>query len=220
MSSTQPDHQLAPALADLQRLINVYNDLATSKHDCAGVKALIDDKAKGIGSSLQTCDVDLSDFEKLADIASAGLGCGRDFSVFKALSSLAGEMILAKIGTHPAMIGSQDRKQSQLQQLGDLDLWILMRKLVGSFFWNGGRALEDLDKVIAYDLRHLGSCTVDHEDAISLLIIELAAKVRKTLPYPEFVDLDKIISTRTNALKGSGSIVFAASTFAMLVRLG
>ena len=73
---------------------------------------------------------------------------------------------------------------------------------------DAGKLLEQLDTIITNDLREFRSRALAQDNATSLKVLELAAKISKSLSNTQKSFIDRIIAGRTATLKGSGVVTF------------
>ena len=78
-----------------------------------------------------------------------------------------------------------------------------------------GDALEQLEKLITYELHGIRSCTAVDDDGVSLRTLELASKIQKGLAQDKRHIMEKIIQRKISALKGSKSVTFTKVGFSL-----
>lgn len=131
--------------------------------------------------------------------------------------TLIGNMIRLKMMPNLASAGVsashflRRREKFELRHIKKLEQWANIKCLVEALFHNvpdAGKLLEQLDTIITNDLRELRSRAVAQDNATSLKVLELSAKIRKTVSDKQKSFIDRIIAGRTAALKGSRMVTF------------
>ena len=220
MTSEAADDQLALALTDWERLLEVGVDLTTSHADCAAINALF---GKRIFSLQPTMLVTFStafskNLQRLGKLRGRLLKIGTDSVTDSRLVAICEQLVQVKTNGHPALgkvHTRQGAEKSELLRLKDLEQWAGTRLAVHSSFPDAKCALAKLDKVIAYELYQLPSCTVNSDDSTFLKALELGSKIRKNLSCEQHHVIDRVIASKIDALQKSRAVTFSVSNVAI-----
>ena len=209
---------LGAAIADLDHLISVWLNLAASESPVISVKALLSKKIKDLESSqhVDLSKVLLSDFETLIEICERVRELGDSYAIQERISSLCAHIVNQEISSHPSsdnIPGTAHRGRTELQVLESLHQWVSMRKMMEGTLDDAGDALEQLGKMISYDLHGIRSCTAVDDDCVSLRILELASKIQKGLRQDERHFMKSVIERKISLLQSSHSVTFSKVGF-------
>ena len=216
VTSEAADDQLALALTDWERLLEVGVDLTTSHADCGAINALF---GKRILSLQPTTFVTFStaffkNLQRLGKMRERLLKIGTDSVTDSRLVAVCERLVQLKTNGHPALVKvhtMQGAEKSELLRLKDLEQWARTRLDVHSSFPDAKCALAKLEKVIAYELRQLPSYTVNSDDSTFLKALELGSKIRKNLSCEQHHVIDRIIASKIDALQNSRAVTFSVS---------
>lgn len=214
MPTAHPDDQLGMAIADVEHLIEIWRDLAASDAACAGIKALVGTKIENLKSPriITSSSISFETFERLVTIRECLLLLGANHAIHVSTATLCKTLVEEKAKTHSTQYGVRSarsgRKRTELQQLESLDEWVRIKTVMETAFDNAAEAMQLLEKAISQDLNGLRSCSVVSDDAISLKLLELGAKVRKGLLDTDYPAIDRMISGKISSLKGSKNATF------------
>ncbi len=212
--SQAADDQLALALTDWERLLEVGIDLTTSHSDCAAINALFGKRIVSLQPTvLVTSSTAVSrNLQRLGELRGRLVKIGIDNVTDSRLVAICEQLIHVKTASHPALTTLrmvQGVEKSELLRLKDLEQWAATRLAVHSSFPDAKYALEKLDKVTAYDLWQLSTRTVDSDDLTFLRALELGARIRKGLPCAQHPLIDRVITSKIDALQNSKAITFS-----------
>ena len=169
MTSEAVDDQLALALTDWERLLEVGMDLTTSHADCAAINALFGKKIVNLQPTvLVTSSTAVSrNLQRLGKLRVRLVKIGIDGITDSRLVTICEQLIRLKTAGHPALAAvhmMQAADNSELLRLKDVEQWTATRLAVHSSFPDAKSALEILDKVTLYELRQLSPRSVASDD--------------------------------------------------------
>ena len=212
METAQLDDQLAQALTDLERLVEIWVDLNKSEAACNGVTTLIAKRVEDIKASniVTASSVSSKNLERLAALKSQVQFLGNNHAINISIIALCGFMVTQKTAAHRVLVGTHKKHRpgrTELEQCEELSEYIAIRTLIETHFDNVDGSLEEINQVIEDELRSLRVRTVDNHDATSLKVLELCARIRKALSESQRQFVDRIIAGKISVLKGSQSVI-------------
>ncbi len=214
------DDLLAFVLTDWERLLEVGVDLTTSYSDCTAINALFGKRIVSLQpTEYATSSIAVSrNLKRLGKLRGRLVKIGIDGVTDSRLVAICEHLIHLKTANHPALAKfhmMQGAEQSELLQLKDLEQWAATRLAVHSSFPDAKCALEKLDKVTAYDLHQLSPRAVDSDDLTFLKALELGARIRKGLSCTQHHLIDRIITSKIDALQRSKALTFSVGYIAV-----
>lgn len=220
MTSEAADDQLALALTDWERLLEVGVDLTTSHADCAAINALFGKRIVNLQPTvLVTSSTAVSrNLQRLGKLRVRLVKIGIDSITDSRLVAICEQLIRLKTCNHPALATvhiTQAVEKSELLRLKDLEQWTATRLAVQSSFSDAKSALETLDKVTAYELRQISPRSVASDDLTFLKALELCARIRRNLSCAQYHFIDRIIASKIDALQRSRAITFSVRYIAI-----
>ena len=221
MTSEGVDDQLALALTDWERLLEVGIDLTTSHADCAAINALFGKRIVNLQPTvLVTSTTAVSrNLQRLGKLRVRLVKIGIDSITDSRLVTICEQLIRLKTIDHPALATNrmaQSGERSELLRLKELEQWTATRLAVHSSFPDAKSAFEILDKVTLHELRQISPRSVASDDLTSLKALELCARIRKSLSCAQYHLIDRIIASKIDALQRSRAITFSVCYVATL----
>ena len=212
MSQTTDD-QLALALTDWERLLDVGIDLTTSHFDCTSINALFGKRIFNSPPVIIKASTAISgNLQRLGKLRARLRGIGIDKATDDRMVAICERLVQLKTASHPALAESpvvQGVAKSELQRLKNLEQWTAIRVTVHSFFPDAKCALGILDRITGYGLRQLSPHAVDSDDSTFLKALELSARIRKGLSSGQQHFIDWIITAKIDALQKSKAVTFS-----------
>lgn len=213
------DDQISLALTDWERLLDVAVNLTSSHANCAAINALFVKRVTSMEPTpfFTSPTAPSRCLQRLGKLRGRLAIMGIDNVTSSSLVSVCEKLIGFMTASHPAInvFSFPHGAKSQLVRLKDLEHWAAMRLAVHSSFPDAERALRELDKVIAYELSQLSRHAVDSDDLTFLKALELAATIRKGLSCVHQPLIDRIITSKIDALQGSKAITFSVCCIAV-----
>ncbi|KAK0507305.1 hypothetical protein JMJ35_010343 [Cladonia borealis] len=215
--SQATDDQLALALTDWERLLQIIIDLTTSHSDCTTINALFCKRVISLNptfffTSTTALSINLQRLGKLrAGLMKIGIPTVTD----SRMVSICEQLIQLKTASHPALTEFHFEhavEKGELQRLKDLEQWAATRLAVNSSFPDAKCALGKLDRITGYELRQLSPHGVNSDDSTFLKALELGAKIRKGLSSGQHHFIDRIIASKIDALQTSKAITFSSTS--------
>lgn len=168
--SEAADDQLALALTDWERLLEVGIDLTTSHSDCTAINALFGKRILSLKPTvLVTSSTAFSrNLQRLGKLRARLVEIGIDKVTDSRMVAICEQLIQLKTANHPALAKGhtmQDMEKAELLRLKVLEQWAAMRLAVHSSFPDAKCALAKLNEVTAYELYQLSPSTVDSDDS-------------------------------------------------------
>ena len=221
MTSEGVDDQLALALTDWERLLEVGIDLTTSHADCAAINALFGKRIVNLQPTvLVTSTTAVSrNLQRLGKLRVRLVKIGIDSITDSRLVTICEQLIRLKTIDHPALATNrmaQSGERSELLRLKELEQWTATRLAVHSSFPDAKSAFEILDKVTLHELRQISPRSVASDDLTFLKALELCARIRKSLSCAQYHLIDRIIASKIDALQRSRAITFSVCYVATL----
>lgn len=212
------DDQLALALTDWERLLEVGVDLTTSHFDCTAFNALFRTRivtlqAAGFVTSYPAFSRNL---QRLGKLRTHLVKIGIDRVIDSKLVAICEALVRLRTASHPALAEFdmvQGVEKSELQRLKDVEQWAATRLAVQSSFPDAKCALGKLDRITGYELRQLSPRAVNSDDSTFLKALELAARIRKSLSSGQHHFIDRIISSKVAALQESKAVTFSVRRY-------
>ena len=214
------EDQLALTLTDWERLLDVSIDLTTSRFDCLAFNALFSQRLVNFKPTVfVTSSTAFSrNLERLGKLRARLMKIGIDRLIDSRLVAICEQLIQLKTASHPALAEShvvQGAAKSELKRLKDVEQWAATRVTVHSSFPDAQCALGKLDRITGYELRQLWPHVVNSDDSTFLKALELGARIRKGLSSGQYHFIDRIITTKIDALYKSKAITFSVSYIAV-----
>lgn len=217
MSTRQPEDQLAAALTNLGRSVEIWADLAASGADCTTMKSLIRQNAWTLESSESICASKINSqlLQRLAVIGERsqyleGEDTYQDSATTSAITTLSVRLFKEKMVSHKSYCGLPgEYEKSELDQLQDLKERLEIQDLMKSqsdSFSNPEAFLRSLNRIITYDLTKLHLSIETEERSPSLDILELGASIGKDLSGTQQTLLDRFLEQKIGALKVSSAV--------------
>lgn len=220
---TQMEDQLAQVLTDLERLIEIWVDLDKSEAASNGVTTLIAKRVEDVRASniVTASSVTSRNLERLVALKLQVLILGNNHAIIISITALCEFLVTQKTAAHRVLVGTlkeHRRGKSELEQCEELSECIAIRTLIETYFDNADESLEEINKMIDSELRLLRARVVENNDAISLKVLELCAKIRKRLSESQRQFVDRIIAGKISSLKGSQSVTLDVRMPSFLLR--
>ena len=213
------DDQLALALTDWERLLEVGVNLTTSHADCAAMNALFGKRIVNLQPTVLVTSPTAvsSNLQRLGKLRVRLVKIGIDSITDSRLVAICEQLVRLKTTGHPALATvhtMQAVQKSELLRLKDLEHRTATRHAIQSPFPDANSALEILDKVTSYELRQLTPRSVASDDSTFLKALELCARIRKSLSCAQYHLIDRIITSKIDALQRSRAITFSVRSIA------
>ena len=212
--SQAAEDQLALALTDWERLLDVSNDLATSYANCTAFNSLFSTRLVSLPPTVfvTSSTAFFENLERLGKLRARLTKIGMDKVIESTLVAICERLVQLKTASHPALADShavQGVAKSELQRLKDLEQWAATRLAIHSSFPDAKCALEHLDRITGYELRQLSPHPVNSDDSTFLKALELGAKIRKGLSGGQHDFIDRIITMKVDALQKSRAMTLS-----------
>ena len=222
--SQAAEDQLALALTDWERLLDVSIDLTASHSNFTAFYALFSKRLVSLQPTVfVTSSTGFSrNLERLGKLRARLLSIGMDRAIDSRMVAICEQLIQLKTASHPALAELhvvQGVAKSELQRLKDLEQWAAIRLAVHSSFPDANCALGILDRITGFELRQLSPHAVNSDDSTFLKALELGAKIRKGLSGGQYHFIDRIITIKIDALQKSRAITFSVRYIPVLTTL-
>ena len=211
--SQATDDQLALALTDWERLLDVGIDLTTSHFDCTSINALFSKRISNSIPVIIKSSTPISvNLQRLGKLRTRLTEMGIDKVTDDKMVAICERLVQLKTASHPALAEPHvvhRIAKSELQRLKGIEQWAAIRLTVHSSFPDAKCALGILDRITGDGLRQLSPRAVDSDDSTFLKALELSARIRKNLSSGQQHFIDKIITAKIDALHMSKAITFS-----------